>query len=124
MAQKASDQVMKIPAGTTVYMGRPAKPIPKQILNAIGAGLGEIPDILEAHLPMVYIKGMIDPPSQILFVVVQEGRPSPQAKIEEVVRQALAANSYLDIMELHAASPQLRTIRASGTQLHLNRKLN
>lgn len=73
---------MKIPAGTTVYMGRSAKPIPKQTLDAITAGLSENPDILEAHLPMVYITGMIDPPSQILFVVVEEGKPSPQAKIQ------------------------------------------
>jgi hypothetical protein len=52
---------MKIPVGATAYIGPPAKPIPKEISDAIGAGLGKIPEILEAHLPMVYIKGHIDP---------------------------------------------------------------
>ena len=43
---------MKIPAGTTAYIGPPAKPIPKQISDGIGSGLGKFPEILEAHLPM------------------------------------------------------------------------
>jgi hypothetical protein len=84
---------MKIPAGTTAYIGPPAKPIPKQISDAIGLELGKIPGILEAHLPMVYIKGMIDPPAQILAVVLEENKPSPQAKIREVLRAILPTNS-------------------------------
>jgi hypothetical protein len=115
---------MKIPAGTAVCIGPPAKPIPRQISDAIGVALGKIAEILEAHLPMVYIKGLIDPPTQILFVVVEENRQSPKAKIREVVRQVLPTNSYLDIMELHSRDPQLPAIRAAGTQLNLNRKLN
>jgi hypothetical protein len=50
---------------TTAYIGPPAKPIPKQISEAIGTELGKIPEILEVHLPLVYIKGLIDPPAQI-----------------------------------------------------------
>jgi hypothetical protein len=33
---------MKIPGGTTVYIGPPAKPIPKQMSDAIGTALGRI----------------------------------------------------------------------------------
>jgi len=65
---------MKIPAGTTYYIGSPAKPIPKQISDAIGTALGKIPEIVEAHLPMVYIKGQIDPTAQVLVVVLEENR--------------------------------------------------
>ena len=65
-------RTMKIPAGTNVYIGPPAKPIPKQLSDAIGTELGKIPDILEAHLPMVYIKGQIDPPAQVLVIVLEE----------------------------------------------------
>jgi hypothetical protein len=54
---------MKIPAGTIGYIGAPAKPIRKEISDAIGSELGQIPEILEVHLPQVYIKGLIDPPS-------------------------------------------------------------
>ena len=65
---------MKIPAGTTYYIEPPAKLIPKQISDAIGTALGKIPEIVEAHLPMVYIKGQIEPPAQVLVVVLEENR--------------------------------------------------
>ena len=115
---------MKIPAGTKAYIRAPAQPIPKEISEAIGVGLGKIPEVLEAHLPMIYIEGLIDPPTQILMVVVEEKKPSPQAKILEVVRGVLPNGSYMDISELYPGDPQLTAIRASGTRLDLNRKLN
>lgn len=68
---------MKIPGGTTIYIGPPAKPIPKQVSDAIGAALGQIAEIEEARLPMVYIKGHVDPPAQVLVVVLDEDVPSP-----------------------------------------------
>jgi hypothetical protein len=108
---------MKIPAGTTCYIGPPAKPIPKQISHAVGAALGKIPEILEAHLPMVYIEGQIDPPAQVLVVVLEKNRPSPQARISEALRLALPTNSYMDTTELHPGDPQLPTIRPTATQL-------
>jgi hypothetical protein len=119
-----SDHIMKIPAGTTGYIGAPAQPIRKEISDAIGSELGQIPEILEVHLPQVYIKGLIDPPAQILFVVVEENTPSLQGKIAEVMKRVLPPNFYMDITELHPSNPQLPAIRASGSQLNLNRKLN
>ena len=115
---------MKIPAGTTLYIGAPAKPIQKEISEAIGSRLGKIPEVLEAHLPQVYIKGVIDPPAQVLFVVVEENTPSLRGKIVEGMKQILPPNFYLDIMELQSSSPQLPAIRASGTQLNLGDKVN
>jgi hypothetical protein len=116
--------MMKIPAGTTCYIGPPAKPIPKQISDAIGTALGKIPEIVEAHLPMVYIKEQIDPPAQVLVVVLEENKPSPQARISEALRAALPTNSHMDVTESDPGDPKLTTIRATGTQLNLNRKLN
>jgi hypothetical protein len=115
---------MKIPGGTTAYIGPPTKPIPKQISDAIGTELGKIPEILEVHLPLVYIKGLIDPPTQIVFAVVDENRPGPHGKIVEVMKRVLPTKFYMDISELHSSDPQLPAIRASATQLNLNRKPN
>src|SRR5215467_7513996 len=84
---------MRIPGGTPVYIGPPAKPIPKQISDAIGTALGKIAEIEEAHLPMVYIKGHIDPPAQVLVVVLDEHSPSPQVRIAETLAGVLPTNS-------------------------------
>lgn len=113
---------MKIPGGTTAYIGPPAKPIPKQVSGAIGKALSEIPEIVVAHLPMVYIKGHIDPPAQVLVVVVEENKPSPHAKITEVLRAVLPTDFHMDITE-SPDDPRLPTIRASGTKLDLNRQM-
>jgi len=114
---------MKIPGGTTVYIGPPAKPMPKEISDAIGKAVGKVAEIGEAHLPMVYIKGHVDPPAQVLVVVLDENAPNPQVKITEALRAVLPTNSYVDIIELHPSDTNLPTIRATGTQLNLNRKL-
>jgi len=114
---------MKIPGGTRIYIGPPAKPIPKEMSDAIGAALGKIAEIEEAHLPMVYIKGHIDPPAQVLVVVLDEHASSAQAEITETIKTVLPSGFHLDITELHPGDTNLPTIRATGTQLNLNRKL-
>ena len=114
---------MKIPPGTKVYIGPPAKPIPQHVSDAVGIALGKIPEILEAHLPMVYVKGHIDPPAQILVVVVEENGPSLHLKIMEALKSVLQTNSYMDVTESHPDDPNLPTIRTTGTRLDLNRKL-
>ena len=117
----AKQKVMEIPAGTAAYIGPPAKPIPKQVSDAIGTALGEISEILEAHLPMVYVKGYIDPPTQVLVVVLDEKRPSPQAKIAEVLRAVLPTDLHMEVTASPPGDPKLPTIRATCTQLNLDR---
>ena len=114
---------MKIPGGTTIYIGPPAKPIPQQISDAIGTALGKIVEIEEAHLPMVYIKGHIDPPAQVLVILLDQHVPSPHARIRETLGAVLPTDLHLDITELQPSDANLPTIRATGTQLNLNRKL-
>jgi hypothetical protein len=50
---------------------------------------------------MVYIKGQVDPPAQILVVVVEENGPSLQVKITESLKSVLSTNCYMDVMESH-----------------------
>ncbi len=114
---------MKIPGGTPIYIGPPAKPISKPMSDAIGAALGKIVEIAEAHLPMVYVKGHIDPPAQVLVVVLDEHAHSPQGRVTETLRAVLPSDFRMDITELHPGDTNLPTIRATGTELNLNRKL-
>jgi hypothetical protein len=115
---------MKLPAGTKVYIGPPAHPMAQEVSRAIGAALGRIPEIREGHLPMVYIEGKIDPPAQILVVVLEEGAASQQLKIKEIMRGLLPTGSYLDMLEWRPNNPTLPTVRRTDTALDLNRKLN
>jgi len=91
--------------------------------DAIGRALGKIAEIEEAHLPMVYIKGHIDPPAQVLVVVLEEHAPSPQARIMEAISTVLPSDFHMDITELRPGDTNLLTIRATGTQLNLNREV-
>lgn len=73
---------------------------------------------------MVYIKGYIDPPAQVLVVVLEENSTSTHAKIGEVLSATVPTDFHLDITESRPGDPKLPTIRATGTQLNLNRNLN
>jgi hypothetical protein len=112
---------MKIPADTTCYIVPPARPIAKQTFDAIGTALRTIPEIVEAHLPMIYIEGQIDPPAQVLVVVLEGNGSSPLARISEVLRGVLPTDSHMDVTESRPGDPNLPTIRATGTQFDLDR---
>ena len=72
---------------------------------------------------MVYAKGHIDPPAQVLVIVLDQRVPSPHARIRETLVAVLPTDLHLDITELQPSDANLPTIRATGTQLNLNRKL-
>jgi len=115
---------MNIPAGATVYIGPPAQPMSREISDALGAALSDVPGILEAHLPMMYCEGKIDPPAQVLVVVLADNASSPQAQIAECIRKALPANVFLDVLEWRGDDPGLPNVRATGCALNLWRKPN
>jgi len=95
-----------------------------ELSRAIGAAVGQMPEILEAHLPMVYIEKMVDPPAQVLVVVLREGATSRQTKIKEILRGILPTGSHLDVFEWRQDEPTLPTVRLAGTALDFGRKLN
>jgi len=113
---------MKIPQVQAAYIGPPAHPVPTQISESIAAALSKLVEINEAYLPMVYVKGYIDPPAQVLVVVLDENAPCLGTKIAEALRAVLPLDFDLDISELHPNDSQRPTIRATGTQLHLDRR--
>lgn len=115
---------MNIPAGTALYIGPPAKPIAREVSAAIAAGLSQITEIMEAHLPMMYAKGYIDPPAQVLIVIVANSVPNLQSKVTDTLRASLPASSHMDVMEWGFDNPNLHTVRNTGTQLNLSRRPN
>lgn len=115
---------MKLPAGTKVYIGAPAHPLSPQLLQAIGAALGKLPEIREARLPQVYIPGEIHPSEQVLIIVVEDAAPSPAAKVNQALRAILPSNVDLLVMQWRPNNAMLPTVQSYGCALDLNRRLN
>jgi hypothetical protein len=78
----------QIAAGTAIYFGRPAKPMPEARASAIAAAVARVPGIVEAHLPQCYIEGDAGA-RQVLVVVVDLPQDIP--RIAQAVLGELAA---------------------------------
>jgi hypothetical protein len=115
---------MKNPSEPAMYIGPPAKPMPAEISRAIGAAIGKFHEIHEAHLPMVYAKGRIDPPAQVLVLVMEKQTPGLLPKVMQSIQPVIPAGSHLDAFEFPTTHPMLATIRSTGTQLDLRRTVN
>lgn len=112
---------MKIPAGTSVYVGRPAKPMLASLADQISSGLADIPGILEAHVPQCYAKGLIDPPAQILVLVLPLGMSADTVVpgVLQTLRRILPRGTSMDVLPLDEKAPVLSSIRGAGCQLSL-----
>jgi hypothetical protein len=113
---------MKIPAGTKMLIGPPAKPMPSERREGIRRAVTGIPGIAEAHLPHCYAKGFVDPPAQILVLVLAtEAEDSiVVSEVERRLATFLAAGISLDIFPLHDNASVLPSIRSAGCMLNLS----
>jgi hypothetical protein len=98
--------------------------MPEELTSALGAAVGKFPEIDEAHLPMVFSKGHIDPPAQVLVLVMEKQVPGLMPKIMQAIQPVIPADRHLDAFEFPTAHPMLATIRMTGTALDLRRKIN
>ena len=61
---------MKLPAGTTVYLGTPAKPLPQQLVREIVDVLASYSDGVEAHAPQCFVPGVMKAAAVVLVIVL------------------------------------------------------
>jgi hypothetical protein len=108
---------MKLPAGTQVYIGAPVQPLPAELVKRIEQALGDVPGIREAHLPQVYIEGKIDPPAQVLMIVLDQEFSTQLPAIKDALRRILPGDRFMDIFELREDSPILAAVRSAGCKL-------
>jgi|SRR5208282_4900016 hypothetical protein len=113
---------MKIPAGTTLYIGPPAKPMPLERREDIRRALTGIPGIVEAHLPQCYAKGLFDPSAQVLVLVlgVEAVESTIIPTLRGRLRSVLPQGAFLDILPLPEGAPALQSVRAAGCKLNLS----
>jgi hypothetical protein len=115
---------MKLPEGTVIYMGPPAKPMDCKSSERIGTAVATIPGIFEAHLPQAYIEKVIDPSEQVLVVVLEDDIATVRPALLEALRRTFPEGSSLAVFEWHRNNPLLPAARNSGTELLLRRPVN
>jgi hypothetical protein len=59
--------------GSKMLIAAPAKPMPKEISDALMRMAENYSDILEAHLPYCFIPDIMKEPSQILVLILKSG---------------------------------------------------
>jgi hypothetical protein len=104
-----------MPAGSNVFLGRPAKPMEPEIAAAIGTLVASIPEITEAHLPQVFVPGAMEHPAQVLVIVVMDADSSRALEtLRPGLGRILPAGRALDVWPISPAHQLLPTVRAAG----------
>jgi hypothetical protein len=86
----------KLPAGTQMFFGVPAKPMPEIMADAISQVVAQVPGIREAYLPQCFIQGDTEA-RQVLVVGVDNGREIPKIMDELMakMRLVLPVNQFI-----------------------------
>jgi hypothetical protein len=94
-----------IKTGTSMFFGRPAKPMPEVMTDAITQVVAQVPGIIEAHLPQCLVEGDAEA-RQVLVVGVQKQGEIPQ--IAEALMGKLqlvfAPGQFIDILPFESAA--------------------
>ncbi len=88
-----------LPAGTQMFFGAPAKPMPEIMADAIGQVVAQVPGIREAYLPQCFIQGDSDA-RQVLVVGVDNAQAIPEVMDDLMgkMKLVLPAHQFIDII--------------------------
>jgi hypothetical protein len=113
-------QPLTISAGSAIVLGRPAKPMPQTLSDAIGAMVRGIKGIREAYLPQCFVKSVVEPPAQVLVVVLDDGadRQSVLDAVSTGLTRVLPQGQHLDVLPMTSSDGLLATVR--GTRMHIH----
>ena len=108
-----------IRAGSQVFVGAPAHPMPAEHVHRLSALLSELAAVEEAHLPQCYIPGQIDPPAQVLMVVLTASADvaSTMETITARLNGILPEGAHLDVLPLSRQHQLLPSVRKAGCVL-------
>ena len=111
---------LTISAGSAILLGRPAKPMSQTLSDAIGAMIRGITGIREAYLPQCYVKSVVEPPAQVLVVVLDDGadRQSVLDAVGQGLTRVLPQGQHLDVLPMTSGDGLLSTVRGTRTHIH------
>jgi len=109
----------EISEGTNVMLGAPAKPMNPLISDALGELISSIEGIVEAHLPQCFALGIMDKPTQILVVVLDQTveRKIVFEHIGGGLSRILPSGQSLDVWPMNEENSLLGDIRAANCQI-------
>jgi hypothetical protein len=109
----------EIEAGTQVLIAAPANPMPAAQSALIADVLAKIPDVVEAHLPLLFVPGAMAETAQVLVVVFKRGA-NVETLMQEInfhLARLLTEDSRLDVFPLAEGGEMIRSVRAVGCQI-------
>ena len=114
----------RIPAGTTIQMGKSAKPMAEAVLWEMSAGLGRIEEIAEAHLPLCYAPGAMQKPAFVLILGVKPNAnlDITRLAVAELLRHVLPQGAQMDFWPLPEEHQLLKVARTAGCELRIERQ--
>ncbi len=100
-------------------LGRPARPMPQALSDAIAQMLRGIVGIREAHLPQCFAPAAMKQPAQILVLVLDEA--SDRSTVLDAVGHGLAIvlpkDTHLDVWPMSETHGLLSTVRQTKMQI-------
>jgi hypothetical protein len=111
--------LLKIPAGTPIMLGTPARPMADALLQSIGTMLLGVRGVREAHLPQCFAMDVMDGPAQVLVVVIESGASS-EAVTDEVLlglAAVLPDDIHLDVWSMNPQHSLLASVQATKCRL-------
>lgn len=110
---------LRIPSGTPIMLGTPARPIEEALLQSIGTMLLNMGGVREAHVPQCFAMGVMERPAQVLVVVI-ESNASSEDVVDEVLlglAAVLPDDIQLDVWSMDPQHSLLATVQATKSRL-------
>lgn len=99
-------------------MGAPAKPMEPEIRAAISSLVDGIPEIIEAHLPQVFVRDAMQAPGQVLVIVTGDRDVERVlAKVGAGLGRILPSGRSLDVWPLRPTDKLLPMVRGTGCRV-------
>ena len=110
---------LRIPSGTPIMLGTPARPIEEALLQSIGTMLLNMGGVREAHVPQCFAMGVMERPAQVLVVVIESTTPSEEVMDEILLGlSALSPDDIqLNVWPMEPEHSLLATVRATACRI-------
>lgn len=103
-----------------VLLGRPAKPYPTHVVDAVARALVTVEGVAEAHFPQMFALGMMETAEQTLIVVLGRDRDEQAVmnEVVEAVRKELPEGPDFPMFPMVGRDGLLSTVRGTACPIY------